>query len=523
MSSQKNHGCPKMGPDPILLNRKEVDALYETLDAVRIALEALGVEYIVTGGSLLGSIRQHSILFCDDDIDIAIIEKHRGKNEIKGDTAYDIVSQNLGRLLGDKFIYQIRPWEGGDKVRPKRYNTVFIDIFTLRRFDSFDELVDLIGIKKNGQPQNSEYIENIVKDIKECVFSQNERQLYGVKDRNKNQDQYDNTASICPFWHFNTRKAIEMWRKEVYRHDELFPLCTNLKFGPLQNIKGPRMPVLLLRRAFGYDCFHVYYQSATHTKGMSKIDSLINKNNNQIIDSLEKGSKDETQKELKPLILNGGNWENSKKLPLEDIHYLPMQPIARAKRRPTMHNREQLFKYLEFQEKEEKRWMAESSFDTNECKKNQSQFVVGSTNLDLNHRPQCTVYMDGVFDLFHVGHVEAIYQCAKLGNRVIIGITGDLDAAQYKRPPIISQYNRIAVVQAMKYVDQIICPCPLIVTEEFMIEHRIDLVVHGFANDDDAKKQEIFFEIPMKLNKFRRIGYYEGLSTTDIINKINTL
>ena len=107
-------------------------------------------------------------------------------------------------------------------------------------------------------------------------------------------------------------------------------------------------------------------------------------------------------------------------------------------------------------------------------------------------RPQCTVYMDGVFNLFHVGHVEAISQCARLGNRVIIGITGDTDAANYKSPPIISDANRIAVVIAMKYVDEIVCPCPLIVTEEFMSKHNIDLVVHGFANDSDAKQQEIF-------------------------------
>ena len=100
--------------------------------------------------------------------------------------------------------------------------------------------------------------------------------------------------------------------------------------------------------------------------------------------------------------------------------------------------------------------------------------------------------MDGVFDLFHVGHVEAVSQCARLGNRVIIGITGDTDAADYKRPPIISEANRIAVVKAMKYVDEIVCPCPLIVTEEFMSKHNIDLVVHGFANDSDAKQQEIF-------------------------------
>ena len=52
-------------------------------------------------------------------------------------------------------------------------------------------------------------------------------------------------------------------------------------------------------------------------------------------------------------------------------------------------------------------------------------------------RPRRTVYMDGVFDLFHAGHLEAIQQCAALGDRVIIGVTGDSDAASYKRAPIM--------------------------------------------------------------------------------------
>jgi cytidyltransferase-like protein len=95
--------------------------------------------------------------------------------------------------------------------------------------------------------------------------------------------------------------------------------------------------------------------------------------------------------------------------------------------------------------------------------------------------------MDGVFDLFHVGHLEAIRQCADLGKRVIIGVTGDKDAAGYKRPPIMTEGDRVASVRALREVDAVVCPCPFVVTEEFMKEQKIDLVVHGFANDADAK------------------------------------
>ena len=114
----------KIGPPPVLISRSEVDALYEILDHVRNALDTLGVEYIVTGGSLLGAVRQHSILFCDDDIDIAILEQNETSS------SYDRVSAQLGDLLGPDYSYSIRPWEGGDRVRSKRITSVFLDLFT---------------------------------------------------------------------------------------------------------------------------------------------------------------------------------------------------------------------------------------------------------------------------------------------------------------------------------------------------------------------------------------------------------
>jgi cytidyltransferase-like protein len=132
-----------------------------------------------------------------------------------------------------------------------------------------------------------------------------------------------------------------------------------------------------------------------------------------------------------------------------------------------------------------------------------------------SRRPQRTVYMDGVFDLFHFGHLQAIQQCAKLGSRVVIGVTGEADAADYKVPPIVPELECRAIIAALQDVDKVVCPCPLIVMEEFMKTHHIDLVVHGLSNDADAQRQEKFFAIPAHQGKFQMIPYFHGLSTTD--------
>ncbi|KAL7538270.1 hypothetical protein ACHAXR_009528 [Thalassiosira sp. AJA248-18] len=128
--------------------------------------------------------------------------------------------------------------------------------------------------------------------------------------------------------------------------------------------------------------------------------------------------------------------------------------------------------------------------------------------------------MDGVFDLFHIGHLHAIQQCADLGDRVIIGVTGDEDASGYKRRPTMSQSDRTAIVKSLKVVDGVVCPCPLIVSESFMKEWDIDLVVHGFADPKDKDRQREFFQVAMDKGKFEEIEYYSQLSTTDIIRRI---
>ena len=76
----------------------------------------------------------------DDDIDIAIIDPLGGGN----DGPYERVAANLATLLGEDFTYQIRPWEGGDKVRLKRIPSIFLDLFCLRRFDDIQQITDLV-------------------------------------------------------------------------------------------------------------------------------------------------------------------------------------------------------------------------------------------------------------------------------------------------------------------------------------------------------------------------------------------
>lgn len=129
-----------------------------------------------------------------------------------------------------------------------------------------------------------------------------------------------------------------------------------------------------------------------------------------------------------------------------------------------------------------------------------------------------TIYVDMVADMFHSGHVNLLKRASSFGRTLIVGLNSDLDVASYKRVPIIPLKDRATVMEACKYVDRVIAPCPLVITEEFLTENEIDLVVH--AHDEGDTSYNFIYEVPMKLNKFKRVDYTRGISTSDIIKRI---
>jgi cytidyltransferase-like protein len=84
-----------------------------------------------------------------------------------------------------------------------------------------------------------------------------------------------------------------------------------------------------------------------------------------------------------------------------------------------------------------------------------------------------------VGDLFHAGHVSLLREARRHGDWLIVGVLSDDTAASYKRRPIITLAERVAVIESCRYVDEVIADAPLRVTEEFLAEHAITTVVHG--------------------------------------------
>jgi ethanolamine-phosphate cytidylyltransferase len=128
------------------------------------------------------------------------------------------------------------------------------------------------------------------------------------------------------------------------------------------------------------------------------------------------------------------------------------------------------------------------------------------------------VYVDMVGDLFHAGHVKLLREARRHGDWLIVGVLSDETAASYKRRPIMTLAERVAVIESCRYVDEVIADSPDRVTQEFLDEHGITKVVHG---DDLAPEGAGFIYGPaVAAGTFVYVPRASGISTTQLIQRV---
>lgn len=130
------------------------------------------------------------------------------------------------------------------------------------------------------------------------------------------------------------------------------------------------------------------------------------------------------------------------------------------------------------------------------------------------------VYADGVFDLFHLGHMRQLEQAKKAFPDVylLVGVTGDEETHRRKGLTVLSGAERAETVRHCKWVDEVVESCPWIVTPEFLEEHKIDYVAHDDLPYGADEGDDIYKSIK-EAGKFLVTQRTEGVSTTGIITK----
>lgn|SRR5690625_117600 len=130
-------------------------------------------------------------------------------------------------------------------------------------------------------------------------------------------------------------------------------------------------------------------------------------------------------------------------------------------------------------------------------------------------------YTTGVFDLFHVGHLNILKKAKEQCESLIVGVSTDELVKEYKHiSPVIPYVERKEIVEGIKYVDKVV---PQITREKIVAwEHLLfDVMFVG----DDWKGDALFNQVEKDL---KHVGvdvvyfpYTKGVSSTIVKQKIN--
>lgn len=130
-------------------------------------------------------------------------------------------------------------------------------------------------------------------------------------------------------------------------------------------------------------------------------------------------------------------------------------------------------------------------------------------------------YTTGVFDMFHIGHLNILRRAKELCEYLIVGVSTDETVESYKhKTPVIKFEERIAIVEAIKYVDRVVPQTSMNKMDAYQ-ELKFDVLFHG----SDWQGSEMYNKLA---NEFAEVGvdviflpHTDGISSTLIREKTN--
>lgn len=130
-------------------------------------------------------------------------------------------------------------------------------------------------------------------------------------------------------------------------------------------------------------------------------------------------------------------------------------------------------------------------------------------------------YTSGVFDMFHVGHLNILRKAKEQCEYLIVGVSTDEVVKSYKHKiPIIPFVDRKAIVEAIKYVDEVVEQDTMDKMKMWKKVH-FDVMFHG----DEWKGTPLYTKYE---DEFAKVGVHveylnhtEGISSSILREKLN--
>lgn len=128
-------------------------------------------------------------------------------------------------------------------------------------------------------------------------------------------------------------------------------------------------------------------------------------------------------------------------------------------------------------------------------------------------------YTTGVFDLFHIGHLNLLRNARSLCDRLMVGVTTDeLLLAEKHKHAVIPLYERMEIVRAIEHVDAVIAQDTM---DKMAIweKVRFDTMFVGDDWYDTPRWRELEDEFTAVGVKIVYFPYTRGTSST-LINEV---
>ena len=131
-------------------------------------------------------------------------------------------------------------------------------------------------------------------------------------------------------------------------------------------------------------------------------------------------------------------------------------------------------------------------------------------------------YTSGVYDLFHIGHLNLLKNAKSLCDKLIVGVTSDELVSYKNKKAVINHQERMEIVRSIKYVDAVV---PQEDMDKFKMWERLkfDIMFVGddwFKNPKWEELDKVFKEVGVKIIYF---PYTKGVSSTLINETLNKL
>jgi len=125
-----------------------------------------------------------------------------------------------------------------------------------------------------------------------------------------------------------------------------------------------------------------------------------------------------------------------------------------------------------------------------------------------------TIWVNGSFDVLHAGHIELFKYARSVGDSLVVGADTDERIRELKgnTRPINQQIHRLTMLNAIKYIDQVVTFGSLEEQITRMKESGAKTLVIG----SDYRGKSVVGEDFMEVVFFERVG---NLSTTNIVSK----